>query len=413
VSRQDDARRIFHQALAACSIPAAFDRCFPIDTAEYARVYAIAIGKAALPMLAALAARVPLAGGVCCAPTLPAAPLSGVAYFTGGHPLPNEDSFATAHAALALLGALGPRDLVVFLISGGGSAMCELPLDARISLADTRVLYQALVGSGATIAEINTIRKHFSAVKGGRLAAAAGAAARVSLLVSDVAPRYLDALASGPTLPDTSTVAACRALLDRYGLYAQLPPTVARFFADPALPETPRLAPAPVATLLSSEDLLAAARAEAQHLGYAVVIDNDCDDWDYAEAARHLLARFRQAQSAQQRVCLLSAGEVTVKLGAASGAGGRNQQFALACALAGLHENEVVLSAGSDGIDGTSPAAGALVDGTTVRRAQAQGLDTATALAAFDAYPLFQRLGDALLTGPTHNNLRDLRILLA
>ncbi len=208
----DDARSIFHHAILSSSIPAAFGRR-PLDAvALYENVYAVAVGKAALPMLDALCARLPrpLAGGLCCAPALPAERIAGVDYYVGGHPLPNQDSFQSARAALALLDGLSQHDLVFFLISGGGSAMFELPLDPRISLADTRTLYQALVGSGATIAEINTVRKHFSAVKGGRLAAAAGHAARCSLLVSDVAPRSLDALASGPTLPDGSTVAECR-----------------------------------------------------------------------------------------------------------------------------------------------------------------------------------------------------------
>jgi len=415
MSARDHARQIFDEALAACSIPAAFARRFAFDTQPYERVFAIAIGKAALPMLAALRARLgrPLAGGVCCAPKLPAELLPGFRYFLGGHPLPNEDSFRTARTALALLQTLTARDLVVFLVSGGGSAMCELPLDARISLAETRVLYQALVGSGATIAEINTIRKHFSAVKGGRLAAAAGDAARLSLLVSDVAPRFLDALASGPTLEDTSTVAECRALLDRYRLYEEVPPAVARFFLNPALPETPTLAPAPVETLLSSDDLLEAARQAAMRLGYAVVVDTACDDWDYADAAAYLLGRFRQLSPGHKRLCLLSGGEVTVKLGPEHGRGGRNQQFALACAVAGCEPAAVVLSAGSDGIDGNSPVAGALVDPSTVRRAKARGFDPAAALAGFDAFPLFTALGDALLTGPTHQNLRDLRILLS
>ncbi len=232
----------------------------------------------------------------------------------------------------------------------------------------------------------------------------------MTLLVSDVAPRYLDALASGPTLPDSSTVEACRAILARYDLLDHLPLPVRTFFTDPDLPETPQLEAAPVETLLSSEDLLAAARAEAERLGYAVVIDNDCDDWDYAEAAGHLLRRFRALPGG--RVCLLSAGEVTVKLGPHPGEGGRNQQFVLACALAGIQEGEVVLSAGSDGIDGNSPVAGALADSTTLVRAQAEGLDSAATLSGFNAYPFFESLGNTILTGPTHNNLRDLRILL-
>ena len=392
-----DARAIFHQAVHASSIPAAFARRFREPVGQYKGIYAVAIGKAALPMLEALRVRVTLTGGICCAPSLPAEQLPGFAYFVGGHPLPNEDSFRSARAALHMLRRLGPGDLVYFLISGGGSAMFELPLDAGVSLAETRLRYQALVGSGATIAEINTVRKHYSAVKGGRLAAAAGAAARCSLLVSDVPPGSLDALASGLTLQDSSTVEQCREILDRYRLRDHFPPA--------AIEAAPPLNNAPVEVLLSSEDLLDAARTAAQNLGYAMVTDNSCDDWDYADAARYLLGR---------NSCVLSGGEVTVRLGPQPGMGGRNQQFALACALqlAGNTQPTVILSAGSDGIDGNSPAAGAIADATTVARARSLGIEAAEALARFDAYPLFTALGDALLTGPTHNNLRDLRILL-
>jgi glycerate 2-kinase len=149
-------------------------------------------------------------------------------------------------------------------------------------------------------------------------------------------------------------------------------------------------------------------------LGYEVVIDNSCDDWDYRDAARYLLGRFDQLRSQYRRPCLLSGGEVTVRLGREHGAGGRNQQFALACALELVERGSmVVLSAGSDGIDGNSTAAGAIADATTVARSQAMGIDAASALDRFDAYPLFTALGDTLVTGPTHNNLRDLRILLS
>jgi glycerate 2-kinase len=417
----DEARSIFHHAVRSSSIAAAFDRRFrdmrSIPLAQYERIYAVALGKAALPMLETLHARLPrsLAGGVCCAPVLPSERISGVEYYAGGHPLPNQDSFSSACAALRLVRQTSPQDLVFFLVSGGGSAMFELPLDPHISLEETRALYQALVGSGATIAEINTVRKHFSAVKGGRLAAAAGQAAKFSLLVADVAPRYLDALASGPTLPDSSTVAECREIIDRYGLRERFTPGVRAFFDHPDLPETPALFGGPVETLLSSDDLIDASSRVARSLGYEVVVDNSCDDWDYADASRYLLERFHRLRSEHPRLCLLSGGEVTVRLGREHGAGGRNQQFALACALAlaGADSSLVVLSAGSDGIDGNSDAAGAVADPTTVSRGQALGIDAASALARFDAYPLFAALGDTLVTGPTHNNLRDLRILLS
>jgi glycerate 2-kinase len=416
----DDARSIFHQALAASSIPAAFDRLGwkSLSLERYDHIYAVAVGKAALPMLDTLQSHLPhpLAGGVCCAPVLPEQRISGIDYFAGGHPLPNQDSFASACRAVSLLRDTSARDFVFFLISGGGSAMFELPLDPDISLEETRVLYQALVGSGATIAEINAVRKHFSAVKGGRLAASAPLAAKLSLLVSDVAPRFLDALASGPTLPDSSTVAQCRGILERYRLYERFTPGLKSFFENPELPETPQLPNGPVETLLSSDDLLNAAQAHARTLGYEVVIDNTCDDWDYADATRYLLDRFEQLRRQHAKLCLLSGGEVTVRLGQQHGAGGRNLQFALACALELAEPSQaaptVVLSAGSDGIDGNSPAAGAIADGTTVLRGQALGMDAESALARFDAYPLFTALGDTLVTGPTHNNLRDLRIML-
>jgi len=229
-----------------------------------------------------------------------------------------------------------------------------------------------------------------------------------------VAPRFLDALASGPTLPDSSTVAECREILLRYHLAERLTPALLDFFEDPGLPETPKLAEAPIETLLSSDDLIEAARGRAESLGYEVVIDNSCDDWDYADAARYLLGRFAELRSRHPGLCLLSGGEVTVRLGREHGAGGRNQQFALACALdLAPHAPIVVLSAGSDGIDGNSVAAGAIADATTVDRAHALGMDANAALARFDAYPLFSALGDTLVTGPTHNNLRDLRILLS
>jgi glycerate 2-kinase len=416
MTSHEAARSIFHGALAASSIPAAFDRkvdwdSFGLD--QYDRIHAIAVGKAALPMLETLASRLPypLAGGVCCGPALPSARLSGIDYYSGGHPLPNEDSFRSAQAAVRLLQASGPRDFIFFLISGGGSAMFELPLDSKITLEETQALYKALVGSGGTIAEINTVRKHFSAVKGGRLAAKAAASGRCSLLLSDVAPRFLDALASGLTLPDTSTVAECHEILDRYGLRERFPATVRAWFDDPALPETPTLAEGHVEVLLSSDDLLEAAKAVAHSLGYEVFVDNTCDDWDYSDAARYLLDRYDELRSRRTKLCLLSGGEVTVRLSHGHGAGGRNQQFALACALSG--QDVVVLSAGSDGIDGNSPAAGAVADATTLSRAEALGIDAHSALARFDAYPLFTALGDTLITGPTHNNLRDLRILLS
>ena len=164
--------------------------------------------------------------------------------------------------------------------------------------------------------------------------------------------------------------------------------------------------------MLSNQTAVEEAKAAAERAGFAVRVDNSCDDWDYERAADYLLKRLRELRKESERVCLISGGEVTVKV-TNGGIGGRNQQFALACAAKIAGENITVLSAGTDGVDGNSPAAGAVTDGTTIARAQSSKLDAQTALVKFDAYPFFSALGDAVETGPTGNNLRDLRILLA
>ncbi|HUA92237.1 MAG TPA: DUF4147 domain-containing protein [Terracidiphilus sp.] len=467
---------IFTGALAACNIASAFDRRIrfegnllhrllpdgsgpsTIDLSEYKRIFVIALGKAAGPMLDVLLDRMKRRKGlrgICCWNQIPKARNWRFRYFEGGHPLPNEDSFAAARATLAMLRKAKKDTLVFFLISGGGSAMFDLPLDPDITLDDTIAFNQALLASGAPINEINTLRKHFSAVKGGRLAMAAPEAMKVSLLLPDVPLRTLDALSSGPTSPDHSTVTEVRELLTRYNLAAQLPPSVQAFFEQEDLPESPgskvrlpgflpklpsklpwteavlaRRVTAAAAMkeedeafrdsvfeiLLSSHDLLENARALAQKAGFHTVVDNSCDDWDYAAATRYLLERFHALRAAHERVCLISVGEVTVTLNRTPGAGGRNQQLALACALE-LQKypaaHLTVLSAGSDGIDGNTGSAGAIADPTTVARARAFGFDPEQSLAEFNACPLFTALGDSVVTGPTGQNLRDLRLLIA
>jgi hydroxypyruvate reductase len=303
------------------------------------------------------------------------------------------------------------------MISGGGSSIAEKPIDDEISLEDLIATYRVLVHSGAPIAEINAIRKHLSAVKGGRLAVAAGAAQQVSLLISDVPDSTPDALASGPTMPDSTSMEDCYAIAQRHGMVEQFPHSVRELFQRHALEETPKSDnPAFVKSrwwpILSNGSLLEAAKSEAARQGFTVEIDNNCDDWDYLQASDYLLGRLRDLRKKSERVCLISGGEVTVKV-ENGGTGGRNQQFALACASKIAGENITVLSAGTDGIDGNSSAAGAVVDGTTLVRAKAAGLDVSSHLQRFNAFPFFEALGDAVITGPTGNNLRDLQILFA
>jgi len=302
------------------------------------------------------------------------------------------------------------------MISGGGSSIVEKPIDDEISLPDLITTYQKLVHSGAPIAQINSVRKHISAVKGGRMAQIAYPAHQVSILVSDVPDSTPDALASGPTMPDSTSIQDCERIVADYNLLEQFPSSVADLFRQHAVDETPKSDdPAFVRarwwTVLSNRVVIEEGAAAAVRAGFAVEVDNTCDDWDYNKAADYLLNRVRELRSKVSRVCLLSGGEVTVTV-RDGGTGGRNQQFALACAEKIAGEDITVLSAGTDGIDGNSPAAGAVADGSTIDRGQ-DSARVRQALAVFNAYPLLESLDDLVVTGPTGNNLRDLRILLA
>jgi hydroxypyruvate reductase len=428
---RDRAREMFDHALLECNIPHAFSQHVQYEDGQlhigedwyglksFERALVVSIGKAGHSMATAFSSIVDVGlTGIIDCPNLPPAQLFGFRYFTGGHPLPNEDSLRAGDAILRLVAGSSPRTLAVFLISGGASAIAEKPISTDISLADIAETYKALVHSGAPIAEINAVRKHLSALKGGRLARAAAPACQVSLLVSDVPENSLDALASGPTMPDTTTVADCHAIVERYNLLQRFPASVRRLFEGGRLEETPKQGDAAFEdshclTVLSNATATNAAVESAVLGGFAVEVDNRCDDWDYQRAADYLLERLRELRRGVPRACLISGGEVTVQVGAKPGVGGRNQQFALCCAQKIAGEKITVLSAGTDGIDGNSPAAGAVVDGTTVERAQQHGLDVGRALANFDAFPLLEAIDDAIVTGPTGNNVRDLRILLA
>jgi glycerate 2-kinase len=427
---RDSARAIFLRALADASIEKGFARhvhcergilrvCDDLyDLHSYSRVLVISLGKAGHTMVEALALQ---AGesleGIVASSVSPGEQLRGFRYFRGGHPTPNAESIQAATAMLRAVNAQAASALVIFLVSGGGSSIVEKPSDDEISLDDLIATYRALVHSGAPIAEINAVRKHLSAVKGGRLAQAAYPAQQVSLLVSDVPDGTPDALASGPTMPDSTTVEDCYRIAEKYELLKKFPTLTRELFERHALDETPKSDdPAFVRarwwTVLSNQSAIEEASAAAERAGFFVNVDNSCDDWDYARAAEYLLGRVRELRKQFSPVCLISGGEVTVKV-ENGGVGGRNQQFALACAEKIAGENIAVLSAGTDGVDGNSSAAGAVVDGSTPERARARGLDVRAALERFDAHPLFSALGDSIETGPTGNNLRDLRILIA
>lgn len=441
---RDTAREIFASALKNASIDSAFARNLHCerrvlrigedlhDLDSYNRVFVVSIGKAAHSMAAALEAQ---AGGnlegIVASSVEHTNQVRGFRYFCGGHPTPTAESIRAAEAILKSLAALDAASLVIFMISGGGSSIVEKPVaslnDNEISLPDLISTYKTLVHSGAPIAEINAIRKHLSAVKGGRLAQAACLAQQVSILVSDVPDNTPDALASGPTMPDSTTIHDCERIAAKYNLIEQFPKSVADLFSQHALDETPKSDdPAFVRarwwTVLSNKVAIEQAAMAATKAGFAVEVDNSCDDQPYDEAASYLLNRLEELRGKVSRVCLISGGEVTVTV-RNGGIGGRNQQFALACAERISGHDITVLSAGTDGIDGNSPAAGAVVDGSTLARIKMTRTKENTgrqadsiaqhALSTFNAYPFFEALDDAIITGPTGNNLRDLRILLA
>ena len=387
------------------------------------RVVIVSIGKAAFPMARVACERVASSGL-----TLSRAIAIGtgdnfgmpaqVSVVRGSHPFPDTNSQATALHVMEALRGLTERDLVLFLISGGSSAMIELPLNERFSADLVADFHRALVHSGLGIKAINTLRKHFSAVKGGRLAFIAGRAQKHTLLVSDVPDGQWDVIGSGPSLPDSSTREDCWRILSENAAALKLPASVSSWFYGEGLPETPKASEpcfegARVNCLMSTRTMLDVAAELCSENGWEAVIDITCDDWDYRTAGDYLMDRLEREVRARGRACLVSGGEVLVSLSAEHGVGGRNQQFALYCATRlpqGLAAT--LISVGSDGVDGNSPAAGAIVDSTTIKRGQQVGLSAASALRQFDTYPFFKVLGDDVTVLPTGNNVRDLRILL-
>ena len=428
------ARRIFHETLVAIDIPAAMQRKLrryrtrvvcggaTTDLGQFDKLRVVAIGKAAHAMVEGLAlvlAPFVRFEGVVSAPTPARKPVAGMKYFVAGHPLPNVESWKAAEEILAPLKKCDEKTLVFFLLSGGGSALVELPLDPRQTLEDVQQIYGALVTCGASIDEINTVRKHLSAVKGGRLAAAANGATKITLAVSDVPVGKESALASGPTLPDPATIADVKRIIAEYSLREKLPPALQRWLDGEKMPETPKASDeaflrSHFSLLLGMDDLFHPAHHAAEANGFIACCDNSTDDWSVQKAAESLLWQLEDLRRMHQgqRVAVIADGEVSSPV-TGNGIGGRNSAFVLACVEKIAGKKIAVLSAGTDGIDGNSPAAGAVADGETLEMARAIGLDPVEAFRRSDAFTFFSRFDDVIVTGPTGNNLRDLRILIA
>lgn len=434
------AREIFDEALAAADARRAV-----LDAVELAgttlrvggesfelsksapKVYSVALGKAAAAMAAALDERLgrALAGGVLSAPPSDFSLSERWRLYAGGHPLPNAESLEAARAAFELLRAADDAEApVVFLVSGGGSAMLELPRDERLTLADLREANRALVSCGAPIDEVNAVRRALSAVKGGGLAAHAPRAAQATLVISDVAAGRAFDVASGPTLAAPPDSADVNKIIEHYGLTSKLPAPVLRSIAETAAhshARQPLAARRTFQVLLDNESVCVAAARAARARGFAVEYARDLVEQHVEEGAAELVSRLLtlRAHEGGRGVCLISGGEFSCPV-RGGGTGGRNSETALRVAF-GLEQvsagscpgHAVALCAGTDGIDGNSPAAGATADETTITRARAHGLDARKFLDESDAYTLFNNLDDAIHTGPTGTNVRDLRILLA
>ena len=340
-----------------------------------------------------------------------------------GHPLPDENGLEGAREMVDMLSHLTPKDLVLFLISGGGSALLPLPVEG-ITLAEKQATTQELLSCGANIQEINTLRKHLSRIKGGKLARMVSPATLVTLILSDVIGDPLDAIASGPTVPDPTTYEDCARILSRYELWGKIPPSVAghiREGLEGKKEETVKEGePALVGVynLVVGNNLLAmrAAQKAAQDLGYRTLLLSSLVEGETREVAKVHAAIAKEVLFSGNPIpppaCILSGGETTVTL-KGKGKGGRSQEFALAAALeiAGWEEI-LMMSAGTDGTDGPTDAAGAFADGKTLKRAKTMGLDPWSFLKENDSYHFFEKLGDLILTGPTGTNVMDLRVLL-
>jgi hydroxypyruvate reductase len=400
------------------------------DLSSYERIFVAGGGKAGSPMVAAIeeilgqritAGLVNVKHGY-----LPpeAADVQRVEIVQAGHPTPDEAGRRGAERMVEMLSNLTERDLVICLISGGGSALMTLP-QPTISLADVQALTGALLRCGATINEINAVRKHISRIKGGQLARLVHPAQVASLILSDVVGNPLDVIASGPTVPDTTTFAQAYGVLEKYDLLDKVPTSIVEHLAAGVadkIPDTPKEGEVVFATVYnlivgSNEIAARAALNQAQESGFNTQLLSTYVEGEAREVAKVLAAVAKEmAQSGQpipRPACLVVGGETTVTI-AGEGKGGRNQEMALAAALAiEGWEDVMVVTLATDGTDGPTDAAGGVATGETVTWARELGLDPEEYLADNDSYHFLEALGELIVTGPTNTNVNDLAFLFA
>ncbi len=395
------------------------------DVRKFEKIFLVGTGKAAASMAQAMEEILGerITQGVITTKYGHGLPLRFTEVIEAGHPLPDRNGMEGARKMKDLLQTTGPMDLVLCLISGGGSALLSLPSEG-ITLEEKQELTQLLLDCGADIKEINTIRKHISQIKGGWLARWAYPSTVISFILSDVVGDPLDVIASGPTVPDPSTFHDAWSILKKYGLINEVASSIQhhlRLGKEGKREETPKAGEfvfEKVYNLIIGSNIIAlqAAEKEFLSLGFHAITLSSSIVGETREAAKFHGAIVREVLSTgrpiQRPACILSGGETTVTI-KGNGLGGRNQEFALAGAfeLNGL-EKTVLLSGGTDGTDGPTDAAGAMVDHTTIQRSRAIGLDPLKYLENNDSYHFFKQIGDLLMTGPTRTNVMDVRIIL-
>lgn len=395
------------------------------DLHQFDQLYVLGAGKAAASMAKAIEDMLGdyITAGIISVKYGHVEALTQVKIQEAGHPVPDENGINGAQEIYRLALSADERTLVICLISGGGSALMPLPVKG-VCFEDKQETTRVLLSCGATIHEINTIRKHLSLIKGGGLAKAVFPATLVTLILSDVVGDDLDSIASGPCVPDSTTFEDCLTIFEKYAIAGQIPLSVREYISqgiNGQVAETPKkgqdfFKKTQNIIVASNFNALLKAKEKAESLGYNTLMLSSMLEGETRDvASNHLaIAReiFKHGLPLKSPACLLSGGETTVKIKGA-GKGGRNQEFALAAALKmrGM-DNIVVLSAGTDGNDGPTDAAGAFADSSTVTRALAKGLEPVTYLNNNDSYNFFDKLGDLYKTGPTNTNVMDVRIVL-
>lgn len=395
------------------------------DLLQFRRVFVVGAGKAGAPMAAVVESIMGdfISSGWVNVKYGHLTSTEKVYLHEAGHPIPDEAGHQGALAILDLLKGAGEADLVICLISGGGSALLPCPVEG-IALEEKQEITHQLLASGADIKEINTVRKHLSRIKGGGLARAAYPATVLSLILSDVVGDCLDIISSGPTAPDGSSYADALQVLEKRGIREKAPPSVLSHLEAGARGEVPETLKEgdPVFKRVfnvivgSNVQALMAAHRKAEEMGFRSLILSSSFEGEAREVAAFHVALAREILGSGHPVpppaCLISGGETTVTL-KGKGHGGRNQEFTLAAAIgiSGL-KNVVIWSAGTDGTDGPTDAAGAVADGESLKRANAMGLDPLSHLEENNSYPFFEGLGDLIITGPTNTNVMDIRLLL-